>query len=203
MVNVTEYTYPKLFKLYAKDKPLVLRALGFAEIHHAGSKRKYSNLPEISHPVEVATWLISKHADIETVIAALLHDTVEDTDATIQDIEEIFGQEIAHIVNWQTQISKPEDGNRKYRSEKDNRHYAKGCIRARRGKFSDVRHNCMRLHLENPKFAKTYFVEKWNLIHILVCDELLPEFYDVQAVIQLGATHIGLELPKFETDDWW
>ena len=62
----------------------------------------------------------------EMICAAYLHDVVEDTDVTIDEIEREFGDTVANLVYWLTDISKPEDGNRAARKEIDAVHYAKG-----------------------------------------------------------------------------
>lgn len=78
--------------------PLVDRAIGFAARAHKGQKRKIGNVPYIAHPVGVAMLLQEMDCD-ETVIAAgLLHDTVEDTAVTLEEIHQEFGSEVAAIV---------------------------------------------------------------------------------------------------------
>ena len=74
-----------------KDELALLeKAFHFAEKMHAGQKRK-SGEAFVIHPVEVAIILADLHMDVETLIAALLHDTVEDTTATKQQVAELFG----------------------------------------------------------------------------------------------------------------
>lgn len=79
----------------------LLAAAAFAAKKHAGQKRKGKDEePYINHPIEVANLLISVGAidDIDILTAALLHDTIEDTDTKRQDIEARFGQRTADIV---------------------------------------------------------------------------------------------------------
>ncbi|KAI0565484.1 Guanosine-3',5'-bis(diphosphate) 3'-pyrophosphohydrolase MESH1 [Gracilaria domingensis] len=69
---------------------------------HKDQKRKNSKgHPYICHPVRVARRLLVDGGvdDVSTLVAALLHDTVEDTDATLEEIEQLFGSEIAHLVD--------------------------------------------------------------------------------------------------------
>ena len=63
--------------------------------------------------------------------AALLHDTVEDTGTPLKDIEAEFGPDVASLVEQLTDVSKPEDGDRKTRKEIDRQHIAKASVRAK------------------------------------------------------------------------
>ncbi|MBO7244702.1 MAG: bifunctional (p)ppGpp synthetase/guanosine-3',5'-bis(diphosphate) 3'-pyrophosphohydrolase [Alphaproteobacteria bacterium] len=74
---------------------------------HAAQKRE-SGDPYFSHPLEVAEILIGYRMDYATIIAALLHDTVEDTAASYEDLKELFGQTIADLVRGMTKLSKLE-----------------------------------------------------------------------------------------------
>ena len=66
--------------------------------HHAGQLRKGTNIPYITHPLEVMSILMRMNADIDLQIAGVLHDTVEDTDATVEEITELFGADVARLV---------------------------------------------------------------------------------------------------------
>jgi (p)ppGpp synthase/HD superfamily hydrolase len=79
------------------------RAIQFATAAHAGQVRKLSNEPYIVHPLQVAKTLEEAGFCEELVIAALLHDTVEDTDTTIEQIEKEFGPKVAHFVSAHTE----------------------------------------------------------------------------------------------------
>jgi len=83
----------------------VVRAYRFAELMHEGQKRK-SGEAYITHPVAVATELATLGLGTPTLIAALLHDTVEDTPATLEDIREGFGEEVAHLVDGVTKLDR-------------------------------------------------------------------------------------------------
>ncbi len=76
----------------------VMHAYEFGADAHQGQTRM-SGEPFISHPVAVASELAEMHMDAQTIAAAILHDVVEDTDVTIQDIEDQFGREIAALVD--------------------------------------------------------------------------------------------------------
>lgn len=77
---------------------LLHKAIEFAAIKHRNQYRKGTDTPYIVHLMEVLQILASNNCSIEVQIAGVLHDTVEDTDTTIQDIETLFGSEIADLV---------------------------------------------------------------------------------------------------------
>ncbi|WP_375686695.1 RelA/SpoT family protein [Lentilactobacillus kefiri] len=83
----------------------VKKAYKFAKIAHQYQKRQ-SGEPYITHPTQVAGILADLHMDPETVSAGFLHDVVEDTGATLSDIQELFGHDIALIVDGVTKLSK-------------------------------------------------------------------------------------------------
>ena len=86
-------------------------AIDYATEKHAGQKRK-SGEPYISHPLAVAGILIEWGMDIDTVVAGVLHDTVEDTDATLDDLESLFGRDVAFLVDGVTKVSQARAGMR-------------------------------------------------------------------------------------------
>ncbi len=87
------------------DADLVRRAFCFANDHHAGQKRK-SGEDYIVHPVEVAMLVVDLMLDGESVVAALLHDVVEDTDVSAEEVGALFGEDVAHLVEGVTKLSK-------------------------------------------------------------------------------------------------
>ncbi|MBO4541059.1 MAG: bifunctional (p)ppGpp synthetase/guanosine-3',5'-bis(diphosphate) 3'-pyrophosphohydrolase, partial [Bacilli bacterium] len=97
-----------VFYLYItnpKDRKMVEDAYEFAKAKHQGQKRK-SGEEYIHHPIEVAYILAELQSGPATLAAGFLHDVVEDTDATIQDIEDGFGEEVAKIVDALTKIQR-------------------------------------------------------------------------------------------------
>ena len=90
--------------LTEEECDLIERAFKFAETAHAGQKRK-SGEPFIAHPVEVAIILAGLHMDAETIVAALLHDTIEDTKVTRDDVVKEFGEDVADLVEGVTKIT--------------------------------------------------------------------------------------------------
>tara|TARA_Y100000589_G_C27188705_1_gene643808 strand:- start:749 stop:1297 length:549 start_codon:yes stop_codon:yes gene_type:complete len=79
-------------------------AIAYATSAHKGQKRKGTSKPYISHPTAVAQILRSIGANEEVIIAGLLHDTVEDTASTIEDIRHKFGDQVAKIVDSVTEV---------------------------------------------------------------------------------------------------
>lgn len=82
---------------------LLHKAIEFAAIKHRNQYRKGTDTPYIVHPMEVLQILAANDCPIEVQIAGVLHDTVEDTDATIDDIERLFGADIAELVASDTE----------------------------------------------------------------------------------------------------
>ena len=76
----------------------VIHAYEFGNAAHEGQKRR-SGEPYITHPVAVAQELADMHLDVQAIIAALLHDVVEDTSASLEEVEEAFGREVAQLVD--------------------------------------------------------------------------------------------------------
>lgn len=93
--------------LSSDEVDLLEQAYKFAAEAHKGQKRK-SGEPFIAHPVEVAIILAGLHMDVETITAALLHDTIEDTDASRDQIVDLFGKDVADLVEGVTKITRIE-----------------------------------------------------------------------------------------------
>ncbi|MGH3882975.1 MAG: RelA/SpoT family protein, partial [Pseudonocardiaceae bacterium] len=87
------------------DLALLQRAYDVAESKHSQQQRK-SGDPYITHPLAVSTILAELGMDTTTLVAALLHDTVEDTDYTLSHLTEDFGDEVAHLVDGVTKLDK-------------------------------------------------------------------------------------------------
>jgi (p)ppGpp synthase/HD superfamily hydrolase len=87
-------------------KAAISAALRFAAEAHDGQFRKGTRIPYLIHPLRVAKILIDHDCADELAIAGLLHDTVEDTDATIDEIRSIFGDTVARLVEFATEPAK-------------------------------------------------------------------------------------------------
>ncbi|MBO5335408.1 MAG: bifunctional (p)ppGpp synthetase/guanosine-3',5'-bis(diphosphate) 3'-pyrophosphohydrolase, partial [Clostridia bacterium] len=102
MKNILE----KIHQVYSqKDEEMLVKAYHFAEEAHANQKRA-SGEPYFIHPCEVADILIDLGLDAATIAAALLHDVIEDTDATAEDIQREFGDEVLVLVSSVTKLEK-------------------------------------------------------------------------------------------------
>jgi len=108
-INPTSQTSELLDKLLSnmdnKHHSIINEGFIFANEGHKNQKRR-SGEPYITHPLQVAIYLSEINLDIETIIAALLHDLIEDTDITYEDIMSKFGKEIADIVDGVTKLDK-------------------------------------------------------------------------------------------------
>ena len=91
-----------------KESLVLQKAYVFAGKAHKGQVRR-SGEPYLSHPLEVADYLADMKLDKTTLVAALLHDVLEDTDATAADIRENFGKEVADLVEGVTKISRVQE----------------------------------------------------------------------------------------------
>lgn len=96
----------RLEGFYSKESIATIRkAYDFSEKAHLGQIRR-SGEPYISHPLGVSAILADLKLDVATIVTGLLHDTVEDTEVTLEDVEEAFGETVAYLVDGVTKISK-------------------------------------------------------------------------------------------------
>jgi (p)ppGpp synthase/HD superfamily hydrolase len=148
---------------------IVEKARVFATAAHAAAAqlRKYTNEPYIVHPTEVAS-IVSQHGGTnEQIAAAWLHDVVEDTGVTLEIIKAEFGSEVADLVGWLTDVSRPEQGNRATRKAIDRAHTAMAPAEAQTIKLADLISNCTSIKEHDEAFAKIYFEEKRLLLEVL------------------------------------
>lgn len=146
---------------------LLDRAIKYATDAHGNQKRKYTNDPYIEHPLAVMEIVRSVSHTEEMLAAAVLHDVVEDTDVTIEDVMKEFGDTVAHLVADLTDVSKPEDGNRALRKSLDRDHTAKASAQAQTIKLADLIHNGQDIELHDPSFYRVYKEEKIKLLEVL------------------------------------
>ena len=146
---------------------IIERAEQFAVQAHGPQKRKYSGDPYIVHPIEVSQIVKSVTHTNAMVAAAILHDVIEDTEATYDDIVVNFGTLVADLVDELTDVSKPEDGNRAVRKAIDRAHLAKASADAQTIKLADVISNTKDIKENDPKFAKVYISEMKSLLEVL------------------------------------
>jgi (p)ppGpp synthase/HD superfamily hydrolase len=145
------------------------RALAFATAAHASidQRRKYTNEPYIVHPIAVAELVKSVPHTPEMVAAALLHDVVEDTPVTSEEIHAEFGPIVGALVDWLTDVSRPGDGNRRLRKNLDLHHTAKAPPAAKTIKLADLIDNTLTIAARDPDFWRVYRREKLALLEVL------------------------------------
>ncbi|MDB5684238.1 MAG: (p)ppGpp synthetase SpoT/RelA [Sphingomonas bacterium] len=135
------------------DEALINRAYVFSMQAH-GSQKRASGDPYFSHPIEVAGILTDLHLDDETIATAILHDTIEDTVATQEQIEKIFGTSVARMVDGVTKLSKIEAQTENERAAENLRKFLLAMsddIRVLLVKLADRLHNMRTLHhIPNP-----------------------------------------------------
>lgn len=130
-------------------------------------RRKYSQQPYSVHLAAVAKIVSTVTDDPATISAAWLHDIVEDTPATLYEIETEFGSDIAQLVENLTDVSKPGDGNRRARKALDREHLSKASSRAKTVKLADLIDNCKDICKHDPRFALVYLAEMAALLEVL------------------------------------
>lgn len=160
----------------------LIRAIRFAHRKHTevGQRRKWSNQPYITHPIAVVRLLMQYAEPTEAMlVAAALHDTVEDTNTTLEEIENNFGREVAELVYWLTDVAKPEDGNRATRMKINRDHIEAAPAEAQTIKAADSTHNLMRCVELAGGFAFKYIPEKRAAFEILhKADPLMMQVFD-------------------------
>ncbi len=87
------------------DEAKIKKAVEFAIKYH-GIQQRASGVPYYSHPLEVAEIIAEMRLDTDSIITAILHDTIEDTDLTLEEIEENFGKDVAKLVDGVTKLTK-------------------------------------------------------------------------------------------------
>ena len=139
------------------------RALRFASSWHRDQVRKGSNVPYIAHPFGVAMILDRLGFSEEVVIAGLLHDVVEDTDARVEEIREEFGFSVAEMVAACSEVKRDATGAERPWIDRKRDHIevlASASVEARAVALADKRHNLasIRFDLETGRPV-------WSLFH--------------------------------------
>jgi (p)ppGpp synthase/HD superfamily hydrolase len=148
---------------------LELRAKEFATLKHAevGRVRKYTGEPYIVHPAAVVEIVRGVPHTKEMLAAAWLHDTVNDTNTSIDEIERLFGLKVAELVEMVTDVSKPSDGNRAARKAIDRAHDALASPEGKTIRLADMIDNLGSIFERDKKFGMTYAKEKHLLLEVL------------------------------------
>ena len=150
---------------------LVERAEVFARCAHANQLRKYTNDLYTVHPEQMVGLLMQVHElglvgqlTDQMIAATWLHDTVEDTPATLEEIREDFGDEVADLVFWLTDTLTHTDGNRAFRKEAARKRLAEAPMEAQIIKAIDLMHNAGSIALHDPDFWKVFDKEAQELL---------------------------------------
>ena len=178
---------------------VINKAAEFAKEAHASidQRRKYTNEPYIVHPEAIAKIVSSVTDDASTIAAAWLHDVVEDTTITIEQIESEFGSDIASLVADLTDISKKSDGNRQQRKAIDRQHTAQADPRAKTVKLADLIDNLSDIAVLDPGFATQYLNEKEMLLEVLT-DGHSVLFEQVKGIIRDSKEAISVRANSIE-----
>ena len=144
------------------DEALLNRAYVYAMRMH-GSQKRASGDPYFSHPIEVAGILTDMKLDVDTIVTALLHDTLEDTDATRADIDQKFGTGIGRLVDGVTKLTRIELQSDQTKQAENFRKFFLAMsedIRVLLVKLADRTHNMRTLHfIENAEKRKRIAAE--------------------------------------------
>ena len=153
---------------HKRSQDLIDFAYRYAKKAHGTQTRKYTGEPYINHPIEVARIVASVTNDCEVICAAFLHDVIEDTEVTFENIQSVgFGFHIARMVREVSDISRLVDGNRAVRKAIDLSHLAKASAGGQTIKLADLIHNTESICRYDLGFARTYMREKRALLKVL------------------------------------
>jgi GTP diphosphokinase / guanosine-3',5'-bis(diphosphate) 3'-diphosphatase len=148
------------------DEDAINRAYVFAMKMH-GSQLRASGDPYFSHPIEVAGILTKYRLDSASIITALLHDTIEDTPATLEDIEKLFGREIGRLVDGVTKLNRIELQSDHAKQAENLRKLVLAMsedIRVLLVKLADRMHNMRTLHhIKNPDKRRRIALETMEI----------------------------------------
>jgi (p)ppGpp synthase/HD superfamily hydrolase len=148
---------------------LVAAARAFAEEAHGtiGHRRRYSGDPYITHLQAVARQVAGSGAGPEIVAAAWLHDVVQDTRTTLEEVQERFGDGVAGLVAILTGITRPEDGNRATRKPLDREQVAAAPPGAQTIKLADLIDNADSICRHDIRFGRIFLREMEELMRVL------------------------------------
>lgn len=158
----------------------------FAIEAHKGQKRKYTGEDYIVHPMAVSRMVSLYGGSLIQQAGALLHDVVEDTQYTLADINANFGHEVATMVKWLTDTSKPSDGNRAVRKEIDRKRLAEAPAEAQFVKLADLIDNSKTIFVFDKGFAPLFKKEMGLLVDSMTKVEGTPIWAEAQKVLSMA-----------------
>ncbi len=139
-------------------------ALEFAVVAHKDQPRKYTEEPYVVHPIRVGKAV--KHLNNLTIASAFLHDVIEDTEVTYEDIKEYFGRPVADVVQELTDPHLSE-GNRAKRKEITRRKMEQGSFEAKSIKCADILDNMDSILTNDENFSIVFMKEIQALLPCL------------------------------------
>jgi GTP diphosphokinase / guanosine-3',5'-bis(diphosphate) 3'-diphosphatase len=181
---------------YAVDPPaegarmdIVFKAREFSAAKHAQQTRKYTGEPYFVHLEAVAN-LLERNGivDREIIAAAYLHDTVEDTETTIQELMEEFGENVAELVYW---LTDDEKGRRKARKIMSAWRLGRAPWEAKLVKLADLIDNTLTICSHDRHFAPVYLREKRAILDSMARHEgerltSLPLYKEAARILALA-----------------
>lgn len=178
------------------NHPKLVKARTYAIAAHTavGQKRKYTGEDYHHHPIAVANILMDHTDDLDIISAAYLHDIVEDTNITDDQLCDVFGPKIGMYVHWCTSDKSYspsfKDMTREKRKACDRIKYAEGPYESQLIKVADSIHNMTSIIEHDPTFAKTYIEEKRMLLEIMdktrdtdlykIAIDIIETYYDTK-----------------------
>lgn len=157
-----------MYEAAMKIENRILRAAFVARIAHINQRRKYNNVPYVTHPARVAA-MVSIHleGDEDMVCAGYLHDTIEDTWVDFQLLSELLGPSVANLVQELTNPSHGSPENRRTRKQKDLEHLKTVSHKAKILKLIDRLDNLLEMQGADTDFKRKYAIESKALVETI------------------------------------
>lgn len=173
---IRQYELVEAVKSYdpTADEDLLNRAYIFAMKAH-GAQTRASGDPYFTHPLEVAGILVEMRLDVATIVTALLHDTVEDTIATLEEIERLFGKEVVFLVDGVTKLSQIEFQSDKAKQAENFRKLLLAMssdIRVLLIKLADRLHNMRTLHFVASEEKRRRIAQETMEIYVPLAERI-------------------------------
>lgn len=134
---------------------------------HCSQRRKYEDAPYVVHCERVARTVAEYTDDVNVNAAAFMHDVLEDTDVTAEEMRRVFGKAITDLVLEVTDVSRSSDGKRAVRKEKDKDHVAKSSPAGATLRLADIIDNSLGIATHDKGFAPVYLREAEAVLKVL------------------------------------
>lgn len=186
----------------------ILRAVGFAADKHVRQVRNHTNEPYVMHCIRVALAVSEAGFKPDVVVAALLHDTIEDTQTTREEIRDAFGEAVANMVEDLTDSPK-EVGNRAQRKRMDADRIIASSAAVQSIKCADICDNLPSIVQYDPDFAcyfvreADYLVPKLSKANTVLRSRALLEIEGAKTVLgsRMHDYHVDLTLEQY--GEWY